>query len=91
MEMEVSRTDRLSGRNKKGRCQARCSFRNGLFDLSGIEYLEIKRDRVFYEKMSEGQWRDVLGWDHEGCEVKASYDYFSQVGRLAFRGCDSSE
>jgi hypothetical protein len=62
-----------------------------LFDLSGIEYLKIKRDRVFYKKMSEGRWRDVLGWDHEGCEVKASYDYFSQVGRLAFRGCNSSE
>jgi len=26
---------------------------------------------------------------HDACQIKASHDYFSQVGRLAFRRCDS--
>ena len=68
------------------------SFRNSLFDLSGVEYLKIKRDLgVLCTKVAQGRWQDVLGWDHDGCQIKASYDYFSQVSRLAFCSCDSRE
>ena len=63
---------------------------NSLFDLSGVENLKIKRDfGVLCTKVSQGRRQDVLGWDHDGCQIKASNDYFSQVGGLAFRGCES--
>jgi hypothetical protein len=63
-----------------------------LFDLSGVENLKIKRDfGVLCTKASQGRRQDVLGWDHDCCQIKASNDYLSQVGSLAFRGCDSLE
>src|ERR1700730_8706356 len=65
---------------------------NSLFDLSRVKDLQIKRDLgILRTKVSQGRRQDVLGCDHDCCQIKASNDYFSQVGRLAFRGCKSLE
>src|ERR1700694_2115129 len=41
--------------------------------------------------MSQGRRQDVLGCDHDCCQIKASNDYFSQLLRPVFPGCDSIE
>ena len=76
----------------KGDAKLVSPLSNSLFDLSGVENLKIKRDfGVLCTKVSQGRRQDVLGWDHDCCQIKASNDYFSQVGRLAFYGCESLE
>src|ERR1700730_4130644 len=77
---------------RKGDAKLVTSLCNGLFDLSGVENLKIKRDfGVLRTKLSQGRRQDVLGWDHDCCQIEASNDYLSQVGGLAFRGGDPLE